>query len=92
MRALEGFLYRRSEKILALLPHAYRCIRRFGVPESKLLWLPNGIDLDRFPQPAPPSPSRRSTFMYFGAHGGANGLDNVVAAMRLVRDRPIPCD
>lgn len=89
MRALEGHLYRRADRIITLLPHAYRYIRRFDVPEDKLLWLPNGIDLDRFPPPEPPAPSSTFTFMYFGAHGGANGLDNVIAAMRLVRDQPI---
>lgn len=89
MRALEGHLYRRSEKIITLLPHADRYIQRFDVPASKLLWLPNGIDLGRFSSSTPHGPSQTFTFMYFGAHGGANGLDNVIAAMRMIRDKPV---
>lgn len=89
MRMLEGHLYRRANRIISLLPHAHRYISRFGIPEDKIAWLPNGIDLDRFPPPLQPTPSESFTFMYFGAHGGANGLDNIIAAMRLLQDRPI---
>ncbi|SBV32766.1 Glycosyl transferase [uncultured Sphingopyxis sp.] len=89
MRMLEGRLYRGAEKIISLLPHAHRYIRRFDISEDKIAWLPNGIDLDRFPSPPPPLPAETFMLMYFGAHGGANGLDNVIAAMRLLGDQPV---
>lgn len=89
MRALEGHLYRRADKIITLLPHAHDYIRRFGIPASKVVWVPNGVDLDRFPSPKPPAPGTSFSLMYFGAHGGANGLDNVLSAMRLLRDHPV---
>lgn len=89
MRVLERHLYRRADKIITLLPHAYDYIKRFGIPANKVVWVPNGVDLDRFPKPNPPKPSDTFNLMYFGAHGGANGLDNVLSAMRMLRDHPI---
>lgn len=89
MRKLEGHLYRNADKIISLLPHASNYICQFGVPENKIVWIPNGIDLSRSSKPAPLPENSPFTLMYFGAHGGANGLDNVIAAMRLLQNHPV---
>jgi glycosyltransferase involved in cell wall biosynthesis len=81
-RALEGFLYRRAAKIITPLPRAYDYISRFGIEEAKIVWIPNGVDFQRFSR-VQPAPARETfTLMYFGAHGAANGLSNVIDAMK----------
>lgn len=90
LRKLETWLYRRAARIVVLLPHAWEYITPLGVPRERITWIPNGVDLSLFP-PTPAQtrePSERFTLMYFGAHGQANGLDNVLQAMKLVQRRP----
>lgn len=88
LRKLELYLYRRAVKTIVLLPHAWKYIVPLGIPESKVIWIPNGVDLSLFPEPLPAKPSGRFTLMYFGAHGGANGLDIVLQAMRELQRLP----
>ncbi|WP_354687885.1 glycosyltransferase family 4 protein [Cupriavidus necator] len=90
LRKLEAWLYRRAARIVVLLPHASEYITPLGIPKERITWIPNGVDLSLFP----PTPARtaeasgRFTLMYFGSHGQANGLDNVLQAMKLVQQRP----
>ncbi len=89
LRGLERSLYRSAARIIVLLPNAGDYIVPFGIPEDRIVWIPNGVDLERFPgglgagvpnaDPADPF-----TLMYFGAHGVANGLDQILAAMKIV--------
>ncbi len=89
LRKLELFLYRRAAKIVVLLPKAAEYIVPLGIERSKIQWIPNGVDLGLFPVSPPPErlPGEVFTLMYFGAHGHANGLDTVIEAMKLVRER-----
>lgn len=90
LRKLETWLYRRAARIVVLLPHAWEYITPLGIPRERITWIPNGVDLSLFP-PTPErtgEPSGRFTLMYFGAHGQANGLDNLLQAMKLVQSRP----
>lgn len=81
-RALEGFLYHKAAKIITPLPRAYDYISRFRIDEAKIVWIPNGVDFHRFCN-VQPAPARETfTLMYFGAHGAANGLSNVIDAMK----------
>ncbi|WP_454735620.1 glycosyltransferase family 4 protein [Cupriavidus necator] len=90
LRKLEAWLYRRAARIVVLLPHAWEYITPLGIPKERITWIPNGVDLSMFPPPPARTgaPSGRFTLMYFGAHGQANGLDNVLQAMKLVQQRP----
>jgi glycosyltransferase involved in cell wall biosynthesis len=81
MRHLERTLCARAARIVSPLPHAARYLVPRGVPASKIACIPNGVDLDLFPPPAPRLPEPTFTFMYFGAHGRANGLDRLLDAM-----------
>lgn len=84
LRWLEKSLYRSAARIIVLLPGADRYIRPLGIPQERIVWIPNGVDLDKFPANPPRPPSERFTLMYFGAHGEANKLDNVLSAMSLI--------
>ena len=85
MRALERYLYRASEKIIVLWPHADRYITAMGISADKIVWVPNGIDLTVWPISPQPANGPVFTLMYFGALGGANGLEVVIDAMALVK-------
>ncbi|MCE8015063.1 glycosyltransferase family 4 protein [Halomonas sp. MCCC 1A17488] len=88
MRRLETFLYRRARRVLTLLPRAVDYIAPLGVPEERVVWLSNGVDLAAFPEPdapAPRPPEMPLSLMYFGSHGEANGLADLLEAMAIVK-------
>lgn len=92
LRRLEQWLYRQATRIVVLLPHAVDYIVPLGIPAKKVVWIPNGVDLSAFPAPSPSQKAGDEPFvlMYFGAHGQANGLDNVLRAMKLVAEQVSP--
>jgi len=92
LRRLEQWLYRRAARIVVLLPRAVDYIAPLGIPATRVVWIPNGVDLSAFPIPRPPQRKDNDPFilMYFGAHGQANGMDNVLRAMKLVSERVSP--
>lgn len=87
LRKLERHLYQAAARIVVLMPRADEYICRLGIPREKLVWIPNGVELSGV-APAPKTPNEDGfTLMYFGAHGLANGLDNILTAMGRVRDK-----
>lgn len=87
LRALQWFLYRRAERIITLLPLSQNYIAKHGGKDKAIAWIPNGVDLNRFPvveREELACDPVGFTVMYLGAHGKANALDVVVnAAERL---------
>lgn len=81
LRSLEKYLYKSADRIITLLPRAYEYIESMGIGRSKVEWIPNGVDLDGFPWRSKEENTGVFTFMYFGAHGDANGLENLLDAM-----------
>jgi glycosyltransferase involved in cell wall biosynthesis len=83
---LEKYLYAEARRIVVLLPKAADYIAGLGIPASKVVWIPNGVDLSVFPahEPTAGVPGRPFVLMYFGAHGQANGLACILEAMQLV--------
>ncbi|KEQ13080.1 glycosyltransferase family 4 protein [Endozoicomonas numazuensis] len=88
LRSIEKWLYQHADSIVVLLPQAAKYIVPLGIPEQKIVWIPNGVELDGYPEPAQPSTLDTFTLMYFGAHGQANGLNNVLKAMAELKKRP----
>lgn len=92
LRMLEKYLYRKAAKIITLLPLAHEYIAPIGIPEEKITWISNGVDLDGFAY-RPPAQLSTLTFMYTGAHGEANGLEMIIRAVGQVnkadKARPI---
>jgi glycosyltransferase involved in cell wall biosynthesis len=89
LRKMELWLYRKASSIVVLLPHADEYIVPLGIPKRQIVWIPNGVDLALFPLPVEPvcRISEEFTLMYFGALGHANGLQDVLLAMKLVQDK-----
>jgi glycosyltransferase involved in cell wall biosynthesis len=99
LRAAERFLYRRARLVISLLPGAAEYISAAGVPREKIIYIPNGISR---PGPAPPGPATSDVPAriarlreagaalvagYVGSHGAANGVDVLVRAAAVLRDR-----
>lgn len=81
---VERYLYDHSDRIVNLLPEADRYMVEKGADERRIVWIPNGVDLEMVPDPTPPDPEGAFCAMYAGAHGLANGLDVLLdAAARL---------
>lgn len=89
LRKLESWLYREAKRIVVLMPYASTYIVPLGISDEKIEWIPNGVDLSLYPEYSKPvrGDDKRFTLMYLGAHGFANGLDNLLLAMKLVEDR-----
>lgn len=88
LRVLEKWLYKRANRIVVLLPKAHEYIVPMGIEASKIVWIPNGVDLADFPGSDDKIESDKFTLMYFGAHGPANGLDNILRAQQVIEQRP----
>jgi glycosyltransferase involved in cell wall biosynthesis len=88
LRKLELWLYRQAASIVVLLPMAWQYIVPLGIARERVVWIPNGVDLSLFPQPFTATTSSEFILMYFGAHGQANGLDNVLLAMQALQQMP----
>lgn len=88
LRKLEFWLYRRAARTVVLLPRAWEYITPLGIPKERVIWIPNGVDLSLFPRSTVADTAKdHFTLMYFGAHGQANGLDNVLHAMKHVQEQ-----
>ena len=90
MRIFEKWLYERADRIITLLPYAGNYIEPLGIDPQKISWLPNGVDLSKFPDPRPSNDRDEFALMYFGAHGRANGLENVLNAMNQIKSHLLP--
>lgn len=88
LRRLEVWLYQKACRIVVLLPNAADYIVPLGIPGDRIRWVPNGVKMTESPRPVSGRENGNFTFMYFGAHGTANGLDNVLRAMHEIgKDR-----
>ena len=96
MYVWEKFMYKRAEKIIVLLPNAKKYIEGKGISEEKVIWIPNGVNLERFNNPKQLDSNsnlvqllrkkeNKFKVIYTGAHGPANGLDVVVEAALILQ-------
>lgn len=86
---IEAFLIKKADKVITLLPGVATYFQEKGYDPQKLVWIPNGIDVANFPFIPQEKENAVWTLIYFGAHGKANGLDNLLEAMALLaQDHP----
>lgn len=90
-RIIQRFCLRRADAVITLLPGATAYLVSKGADPARIVWVPNGVDLDLI-GPATCPPSRPyCEFVYAGAIGFANNLDVVVrAAAKLIADPRAP--
>jgi glycosyltransferase involved in cell wall biosynthesis len=102
LRRLERFLYQRARIIISLLPGVIPYISSLGIPAEKIVYIPNGFaDSPAQPagagQPGAELLARIETWRqagyliagYAGSHGLANGVDILVEAARVLRERKV---
>ncbi|MBI3925086.1 MAG: hypothetical protein HY319_06060 [Armatimonadetes bacterium] len=81
---LERFLYRNSDAIVTVLPHAARYIESAG--GNWVYWLPYGIHMDHLEPPQLPEPREEFVVIYAETLGMVNHLDVLVETARRLRD------
>ncbi|MGB2982718.1 MAG: glycosyltransferase family 4 protein [Candidatus Bipolaricaulia bacterium] len=85
LRVLERFLYRRSAKVISLLPEGWRYITRCGVPKERIVWVPNGVNPSKEVVPRADE-QRPFTVMYLGSQGRSNVLEDLILASSLLQE------
>lgn len=94
LRRLERKIYRAADHIVALSPGMKAGVCAQGIPDEGVTIIPNASDLNMF-HPDSGDPKHRERLglgdrfaaIYFGAMGHANGLDYVVDAAQILKDR-----
>ncbi len=95
LNKLELFLYKKSTRIIVLFDKAVNYVESRGICSNKVIYLPNGVDLDRY-KDFGKLPEEFSVFfrenknkfiaVYTGAHGLANNLEALVDAAKKARE------
>jgi len=94
LEALEMFLYRRADRIVAVAQGTIDILTRRGVPADKLVLIPNGVDLDNWTAPDRVEARKRIgvdgdfVVSYIGTHGMAHRLETVLDAAEQLADLP----
>lgn len=92
LTTLEAWLYRRADRIVVLTPGVARSLEERGVLPDKIVVIPNAADPGRFATDISRENARarygfdRLTFVYTGAHGPANGLNELIDAAAEIGD------
>jgi colanic acid biosynthesis glycosyl transferase WcaI len=95
--ALEAFAYRHAARVSGITRGMLKTFRSKGVPESKLVYFPNAIEL-RNDEPAPARgefrnrhgfPTDEFLAVYAGNLGVKQGLEVLLETAGLLRDKPI---
>jgi len=93
MRLLEKYLYRAADKIIVLAEGSKNYLKeKWGINESKIIYLPNGVHLNNFSYEENRDVLRKQynftkfTLIYTGAHGPANSLDAILRAADRLRE------
>ena len=94
---LERFLYRKAHRIIVLFDKAVDYIESQGISRDKVIYLPNGIDLERFRDKNLPLPPEHESEMsrlkdkfiaiYSGTHGLTNNLDVILDAAKIIQEK-----
>ena len=93
MGALEWLGYRTATLNVAVAPGIVEGMRQRGVPEERIILIPNGADLDLFrpldgpPPEIPGIAPHQFVAAYAGKHGLSNGLDWVLRAAEVLKAR-----
>lgn len=92
MTVLEWTSYRSAHRLIGLSPGIVDGIARRGVERERIALVPNGCDLDIFTDkvvPWRPEGVNKDDLMavYTGTHGAANGLDAVLDAAAVLKQK-----
>ncbi len=94
--SLESWAYRKAYFVNSVTHGISNILKtEKHVPDCKLLYLPNGIDVGQFFPRLPDTAllerfnvAERKVFLYAGTHGVAQGLETIIEAAHLLHDSP----
>lgn len=100
MSILEKYAYKKSDKIVSLLPNAYLHFEQRGMKREKFVYIPNGYSFDSCHQKNPEDnlylkkikdykSKGYKIVMYTGALGVPNNMFNIIYAMEKLKDEKI---
>jgi len=92
MGVLEWVSYRSAHRVVGLSPGIVQGVERCGVPSNRIALVPNGCDFSIFEKEVevwrPEGVDKDDLLAVFtGTHGMANGLDSVLDAAKLLKER-----
>jgi glycosyltransferase involved in cell wall biosynthesis len=89
MRGIERFLYRRAERIIEFMPFTGEYVESLGVSRDKVLWIPHGVELDRYQQLAPYTGAVNGTLrvMFLGGFVASNSIETILDAAAVLKAR-----
>ena len=97
-RVLERWSYRKADYVCAVTAGILSELKNRGVPESKLLFLPNGVDLEQFAPTLPDHALKhelglqdKEIILYAGTHGYAHGMERILRAAKALQQRRSQC-
>lgn len=93
LRALERYLCDSAAKVITTMPSATDYLASLGVDPQKVVWISNGVEVERFSGLTSVAPEGRGThldFVYFGAFGTANALPVLVNGFARARRLGLP--
>jgi glycosyltransferase involved in cell wall biosynthesis len=89
MRGLERYLFARAERIVMLWRHTDEYVQSQGISPSKILWVPHGVELERYEELEPyrgaPDPPFR--IMFLGGFVASNSIDSILDAAAVLARR-----
>lgn len=87
----EKYAYKRSDKIVSLLPNAHKYINKISKDASKFRYIPNGINLNENDPISLPDeiisliPKNKFIIGYAGTFGFANAMEYFIEASKLLK-------
>lgn len=86
-RSLEKRMYRQADRISATMPFVFKHVAESGADPSKVEWLPNGVNRERFAGLPPYDGGRpdRIVVMYIGGFGVAHDVESIVRAAGILQ-------
>ena len=96
---IEVFLFGKAKRIIVLFDKAVGYVESKGVSKDKVLYIPNGFDIDRTSNSLRLTPEIEKIFskltnqtvaIYTGAHGKANNLDVILNSAKKIHTKNLP--
>lgn len=90
---LEKYVYSKTSYIITLLENSKEYFIKKGFKNDQIIHIPNGVDIEQFIfnknnyHTSILFVTNKINICYCGAHGKANGLDNIINAIKIVNEK-----
>lgn len=88
MRMLEKKLYNDAHTIVSTLPLGHVHVKEIGCDPEKVIWIPNGVNLQRFEHNITQSTKKSSfQFVYMGSFSSGNNILPILDAANILKQK-----